>query len=37
MEKLEIEELGNNKYRINGEIIYAPNINTAILRYKEMK
>ena len=31
---MQIEELDNNKYRINGVLIYAPNVNTAILRYK---
>jgi len=32
---MEIEELGNNRYKINGEIIYAPNVEIAIKRFKE--
>lgn len=31
---LDIELLDNNYYLINGEKIYAPNLNTAIERYK---
>ena len=31
---MRIEELNNNKYKINGVIIYAPNFNTAIMRYE---
>jgi len=30
-----ITDLGNNKWKIDDEIIYAPNENTAIKRYKE--
>jgi len=36
-ETMDIEEMGNNRYKINGEIIYAPNVEVAIRRYKEMK
>ena len=32
---INIEELGNNQYLINGVRIYAPNANTAIKRYME--
>jgi len=32
---IEIEEVGNNLYIINGVRIYAPNANTAIKRYME--
>jgi hypothetical protein len=30
---LDIEEIGNNLFFINGERIYAPNIQTAVKRY----
>jgi len=33
--ELDVEELGNNRYRINGELIYAPNIEIAIKRYEK--
>jgi len=33
--KIDIEEIGNNQYLINGVRIYAPNTDTAIKRYIE--
>ena len=32
-----IEDLGNNRWKIYGEIIYAPNLNTAIKRLLKRK
>ena len=32
---MEIEEIGNNLFEVNGERIYAPNVSTAIQRYEE--
>ena len=29
---LEIEEMGNNRYKIVGEVIYAPNLKVALQR-----
>jgi len=36
-DKIEIEEIGNNLFLVNGVRIYAPNVATAILRYKKRK
>jgi len=35
MNVLQIEELGNNRYKINGEDVYAPNMHTAKVRYTD--
>jgi len=34
--KLEIEEIGNNRYVINGQVFYAPNVQSAINKYEIM-
>ena len=31
--RLQVDEIGNNRYKINGETVYAPNVQTAIQRY----
>ena len=36
-DKIEVEEIGNNLFLVNGIRIYAPNVATAIKRYKKNK
>lgn len=33
MKIMKIKELGNNRYEINGEDVYAPNLHTAKVRF----
>ena len=36
-DRIDVEEIGNNLFLVNGVRIYAPNVATAIIRYKKKK